>query len=156
MTRQLHGTGCLSNREHGLWDHRPYHYGCYVSQVSYYLPSYLQEERIFVPPHRAADQVIMEAYSEQELAFEGRLQQHVMHNMCTLVCTKHTQSSGHVIVSCSLLSASARTILPIAARTCRLYTTVAGFVAPHPAGLSECSDGRLCCTQLIAHLIEQP
>ncbi|DBB17480.1 TPA: hypothetical protein ACH3X3_014500 [Trebouxia sp. C0006] len=39
--------------------------------VSYYLPSYLSEEQIFVPPQAATDSLVMEAYSEQDLAFEG-------------------------------------------------------------------------------------
>ena len=127
MTRQMHGTGCLSDREHGLWDHRPYHYGYYVLQVSYYLPSYLPEEHIFVPPHRVADKIIMEAYSEQELAFEGRLQQHIMHNMCTLLCSRLTQSSEHVIISCSSLTASASRFTP----WCTLYMQTSHHTTPH-------------------------
>ncbi|KAA6419435.1 MAG: abnormal spindle-like microcephaly-associated protein [Trebouxia sp. A1-2] len=39
--------------------------------MSYYLPSYLSEEQIFVPPRAATDRLVMEAYSEQDLAFEG-------------------------------------------------------------------------------------
>ena len=50
---------------------------CLVAeQVSYYLPGYLPPEQIFVPPSRASDSIIMGAYAEQGLAFEGQLKPH--------------------------------------------------------------------------------
>lgn len=42
-----------------------------AEQVSYYLPGYLPSESIFVPPVRVSDRTIMDAYAEQDLAFEG-------------------------------------------------------------------------------------
>ena len=45
-----------------------------AEQVSYYLPGYLPPEQIFVPSLRASDSIIMGAYAEQGLAFEGELE----------------------------------------------------------------------------------
>ena len=54
-------------------------YCCLVAeQVSYYLPGYLPPQQIFVPPARPSDSIIVGAYAEQGLAFEGELQLHCL------------------------------------------------------------------------------
>ena len=61
---------------------------CFVAeQVSYYLPGYLAPEQIFVPPARASDSIIMGAYAEQGLAFEGQLK---LHCLCARQWAVHT------------------------------------------------------------------
>ena len=58
-------------------------------QVSYYLPSYLSEDQIFVPPQAATDSLVMAAYSEEDLAFEGRLKQTAISRTGQGPCTMH-------------------------------------------------------------------
>lgn len=54
-----------------------------LKQVSYYLPGYLPPEQVFVPPAAATDSIVMGAYTEQGLAFEGEIEQHCLCNTPT-------------------------------------------------------------------------
>lgn len=81
-------------------------------QVSYYLPGYLPPEQIFVPPARASDSIIMGAYAEQGLAFEGELQLHL--------------ASRHIHARCDC-SAFQRPLISFPCRS----TTIASLYALH-------------------------
>ena len=79
---------CMTQRTCSSWSIFPGPYCCLVAeQVSYYLPGYLPPDQIFVPPARASDSIIMGAYAEQGLAFEGELQlHHPAHGQSTRTC----------------------------------------------------------------------